>query len=112
MNGNLQHGEMQALQRVGILGGGAWGTALAQSARRAGRDVALWGPRIRNGFRDQFPSHQPRLPSRFALDPAIEATAKAKDLADADLVLLVVPSQFLARSPRSLRRISKLESRS
>ena len=31
-----------ALQSVGIVGGGAWGTALAVSARRAGRDVMLW----------------------------------------------------------------------
>lgn len=30
------------LQTVGIVGGGAWGTALAVSARRAGRDALLW----------------------------------------------------------------------
>ena len=27
---------------VGIIGGGAWGTALAQTARLAGRDTLLW----------------------------------------------------------------------
>ena len=42
MNANSQDGERPAFQRVGILGGGAWGTALAQSARRAGRDITLW----------------------------------------------------------------------
>ena len=30
------------MQRFGIIGGGAWGTALAQMLRRAGRDVVLW----------------------------------------------------------------------
>ncbi len=30
------------LQTVGIVGAGAWGTALAIVARRAGRDVLLW----------------------------------------------------------------------
>ncbi len=30
------------MQRIGIIGGGAWGTALAVTARRAGRDVILW----------------------------------------------------------------------
>ncbi len=39
MNGNVQHSEAGTLQRVGIFGGGAWGTALAQSRppRRTGR---------------------------------------------------------------------------
>ena len=31
-----------ALQTVGIVGAGAWGTALGVSARRAGRDVLIW----------------------------------------------------------------------
>ena len=31
-----------ALQSVGIVGAGAWGTALAVTARRAGRDVLIW----------------------------------------------------------------------
>ncbi len=95
MNGNLQHGEMQPLQRVGILGGGAWGTALAQSARRAGRDVALWAHEFETV--SEINSHHTNrvyLPG-VALDPAIKATAKAKEVADADLILLVVPSQFL-----------------
>ena len=30
------------LQSVGIVGAGAWGTALAVVARRAGRDVLIW----------------------------------------------------------------------
>jgi glycerol-3-phosphate dehydrogenase (NAD(P)+) len=30
------------MQRIGIIGGGAWGTALASVARRAGRAGGLW----------------------------------------------------------------------
>ena len=30
------------IQRIAVLGGGAWGTALAQVCARAGRDVMLW----------------------------------------------------------------------
>ena len=29
-------------QRIAVLGGGAWGTALAQTCARAGRAVTLW----------------------------------------------------------------------
>src|SRR5271169_5860164 len=30
------------IQRIAVLGGGAWGTALALTCARAGRDVTLW----------------------------------------------------------------------
>ena len=30
------------IQRISVLGGGAWGTALALTAARAGRSVTLW----------------------------------------------------------------------
>ena len=30
------------IQRISVLGGGAWGTALALTCARAGRDVTLW----------------------------------------------------------------------
>ena len=33
---------MNPLQHFGIIGGGAWGTALGQALTRAGRDVTLW----------------------------------------------------------------------
>ncbi len=33
---------MAALQRIAIIGAGAWGTALATVARRAGREVTIW----------------------------------------------------------------------
>ncbi len=30
------------MERISVIGAGAWGTALALAARRAGRDVVLW----------------------------------------------------------------------
>ena len=30
------------MQHIGVIGAGAWGTALAAAASRAGRDVVLW----------------------------------------------------------------------
>ena len=33
---------MDRFQKIGVIGGGAWGTALAQSACLAERDVTLW----------------------------------------------------------------------
>ena len=107
-----QNGQTPALQRVGVLGGGAWGTALAQSARRAGRDVTLWA--YESETVSEINAHHTNkvyLPG-VALDPAIKATAKAKDLAAADVLLLVAPASSSVRSPKTSRRIWKPESRS
>ncbi len=30
------------MERIGVIGAGAWGTALAMAARRAGCEVVLW----------------------------------------------------------------------
>jgi glycerol-3-phosphate dehydrogenase (NAD(P)+) len=85
---------MAEYQSVGIIGAGAWGTALAVAARRAGRDVVLWGyeretvEEINHGH-----SNHIYLPG-VTLEPGIRATAKAADVAAADLILMVVPSQF------------------
>ena len=82
-----------ALQSVGIVGGGAWGTALAVSARRAGRDVILWAyepetvAEINETHRNAL-----YLPG-VALDPAIRATARLKEIAACDILLMVTPAQ-------------------
>lgn len=82
-------------QRVGVLGGGAWGTALAQTMRRAGRETTLWAYEFETV--EEINNHHTNrvyLPG-VTLDPQIKATAKAKDVAQSDAVLLVVPAQFV-----------------
>ena len=84
-----------ALQTVGIVGGGAWGTALCVSARRAGRDVILWAyePETVGEINEQH-RNSLYLPG-VKLDPAIKATAKLGEVAACDLVLMVTPAQEL-----------------
>jgi glycerol-3-phosphate dehydrogenase (NAD(P)+) len=82
-------------RKIGVVGGGAWGTALAQTIRRAGRDVVLWAYEMETV--DEINAHHTNrvyLPG-VTLDPAIKATAKASSAADAEAILLVVPSQFV-----------------
>lgn len=84
---------MSRLQTVGIVGAGAWGTALAQTAARAGRDVLLFArdPEVAAAIeRDR--SHPRRLED-IVLLPSIHASARLEALADADVVLLTVPAQ-------------------
>ena len=84
------------MQRITVIGGGAWGTALAAVARRAGRDVCLWA-REAEVVEAINATHEnrPFLPGA-ALDPAIRAEADiATSVAGADVLLLVAPAQHL-----------------
>ncbi len=83
------------MQHFGIIGGGAWGTALAQVLRRAGRDVVLWAHEretVDAINRDHV--NQLFLPG-IALDRGIVATTELPDALRADVLLLAPPAQHL-----------------
>ena len=84
-----------ALQSVGIIGAGAWGTALAVIARRAGRDVLVWArePETVAAINDAH-CNELFLPG-IALDPTIEATSRFNEVATCDMLLMVTPAQHL-----------------
>lgn len=81
--------------RVCVLGGGAWGTALALAMLRAGHGVRLWAREEKTVTainRGENPAYLPRI----ALDSGIMATTDmAAALTDADCVLAVTPAQSL-----------------
>jgi glycerol-3-phosphate dehydrogenase (NAD(P)+) len=84
------------LRRLAIIGGGAWGTALAIVARRAGGFPVLWA-RDADVVAAINQQHENRsfLPG-VRLDPAITATADlGAAIEGAEAALLVVPAQFL-----------------
>lgn len=83
------------LDKIGIIGGGAWGTALAASAARAGRDVSLWAlePEVADAINTTH-KNTTYLPG-IALDPAIKASADIQFMADRDAILLVCPAQHM-----------------
>jgi glycerol-3-phosphate dehydrogenase (NAD(P)+) len=86
------------MQRIGIIGGGAWGTALAVVMRRAGREVTIWAhePEVVAAINREH--RNPLFLPDIALDPAIVATSDLADAAATDIVLLVTPAQFLRAS--------------
>lgn len=87
---------------VGIVGGGAWGTALAMVARRAGARVLLWArePEVVAAI-NQGQGNTLFLPG-VALDPALRATGDLAAVGTAELLLLVVPAQHLRAVAQSL----------
>ena len=62
------------MSRVGIVGAGAWGTALACAARRAGSDVLLWAHEAETVAAINERHENPTFLPGVALDPAIAAT--------------------------------------
>jgi len=81
-----------ALRRIAVLGAGAWGTALANIAARAGREVTLWSRDAAFAAGLAQNRENPRLPGIRLADP-VATTATLAAAADADAVLLVVPAQ-------------------
>lgn len=83
------------MERIGILGAGAWGTALAAAVTKAGRRALLWtrNPELAQEINGQH-SNSVYLP-RVTLEPSIRATAETSELKDSDALLLVVPAQHL-----------------
>lgn len=83
------------MKRLAVIGGGAWGTALASLAARAGAAVSLWArdPEIIAAINERH--ENPAFLPGIALDPRIAATGDAAAaIAGADAALLVVPAQF------------------
>ncbi len=91
------------MDRIGIAGAGAWGTALALVLARAGCRVTLWAyerevaAAINAGRENSL-----YLPG-IALDPAIRATAELAEMGRAELLLLVTPAQHLRGIAAALR---------
>jgi len=81
---------------VGVVGAGAWGTALAQSLASDGSDVLLWArePELVEEINARH-TNSLFLPSA-RLAPSVRATGKLDELAQLPALLLVVPAQFLA----------------
>ncbi len=82
------------MDKIGILGGGAWGTALAAAATQAGRDTLLWArePDVVAAI-NQSHENTVFLPG-VPLDTGLRATNQLSDLADRDAVLMVAPAQY------------------
>jgi glycerol-3-phosphate dehydrogenase (NAD(P)+) len=93
--------------KLGVVGGGAWGTALAQVAASGGRETLLWAlePEVIEAInhRHENPLFLPGIP----LNEAIRATSSFAELDSCDAWLVVTPAQHtrsvLERAPAGER---------
>ena len=83
------------IERLGVIGGGAWGTALAQVCASGGRETLLWA-REAEVVASVNTAHEnslflPGIP----LSTAIRATGELDELAGCDAWLVVTPAQHM-----------------
>jgi glycerol-3-phosphate dehydrogenase (NAD(P)+) len=83
-----------SMKTVAVLGGGSFGTALAQLAARQGQVVRLWMRDAEQAASINQTRHNPRYLSDFELHENISATSNEQEaLEGADWVMVAVPSQ-------------------
>jgi glycerol-3-phosphate dehydrogenase (NAD(P)+) len=91
---------------VGVIGAGAWGTALALVCARAGLKVTLYAREAEvAGEINTLHENRAFLPG-VALDPAVRAVSTPGDLAGRDLYLNVTPAQHLRSSLRAFAPVA------
>lgn len=83
------------MKRIGIIGAGAWGTALAVAAWRAGCTVTIWARDAALAEEINARHENARYLPGVPLDPQIRASADLALAAHSDAVLLVTPAQAL-----------------
>ena len=84
------------MSNIGVLGGGAWGTALAQMLASDGRDVLLWTRDPELAATINTERHNPLYLPDITLSDTIEATDALPRMAALDVLLLVTPAQHMA----------------
>jgi len=89
--------------KVGIIGSGAFGTAVAATVERAGHDVTLWARE--NDVVDSINNDNENacFLKGIELSPFIKATGDIKDMLKQDFLFLATPSQFLGDMCENLR---------
>ena len=92
---------MASFNSVAVIGAGAYGTALACAARRAGRDVTLFARNAGAAAEIEATRQNPKLPG-ISLDAGIGITADMAEAARADIILLATPAQSLREAATAL----------
>ena len=81
--------------KIGIVGGGAWGTALAQVASAGGREIVLWAleGEVADAVNERH--ENPLFLAGIPLNPSIRASCELSALEDCDVLLVATPAQHM-----------------
>jgi glycerol-3-phosphate dehydrogenase (NAD(P)+) len=92
------------MSRIVVLGAGAWGTAIALALdRRGGHRIALWSHSEEEARQIAQAGENVLFLPGFPLPKEITVTASGDAVADAEIVVSVIPSEFLRGTITRLR---------
>lgn len=95
------------LATVAVVGAGAWGTALAVAAARAGRNVMLWGRDAAQMTRIAASRENTKALPGVILPERVLAVSEMTRLADAQVVVMALPTQALRGVAEALALVLK-----
>ena len=92
------------MSRIAVLGAGAWGTAIALSlSRRGGHTITLWSHSSEEARQIAEARENTLFLPGFPLPAGVAVTAAESAVSDADIVVTVIPSEFLRPTLARLR---------
>jgi len=93
---------MQNRKKISIIGGGAWGTALANTLVLNGNETVLWA--LEKDCVDSINSHNinERYLKNIELNSCLKATNSFADVVGSNAVMIVVPAQYVREILRTL----------
>lgn len=90
------------MNRIGVIGAGAFGTGLATALSNGGNDVVLWGRDAAQADQINANKMNTRYLPDVTLPESLTATSDFADLSQRDVVLMVTPAQSLRETLETL----------
>lgn len=91
----MSENEQIGTPKIGVVGAGAWGTALAQLSAKAGCQVTLWA-RENDVVTSINERHENEMfLGGVPLSQTVKATSSLSEMAGSDFIFMVVPAQFV-----------------
>ena len=93
------------MKKIGVIGAGAWGTALAQSLANSGRDTIMWAREAE--VVDSINEHHENslYLKDVRLNEMIKATSNIADLSDCDVFLISTPAQHIRKTLETMKDV-------
>ena len=82
------------MKSIGVIGGGAWGTALAQAQADGGHPCTLWARETEVVQAINSSNENTVFLKGIPLSPALKATNDLADITKSNVILLVAPAQY------------------